>query len=297
MSALSPFSERPSEHEEPREASLNGMRVALLEARMPEELAALVRRHGGEPCSVPAVREERVAGAAAVHDLLERARREAAPILVFSTGVGVAALFAECRALGREGDLREVFRRATAVCRGPKPVAALRREGVEAPVRVRAPYTTGELLNALAGLGVEGRLAVIVHYGERNTPLVEAVAARGARVHELLLYVWRLPEDLEPLRRLVAEIVDGQVGAVVFTSQIQARHLFHVAASMERAGALRDALRSRAVVTAVGPTCARALAALGVPPHVVPENPKMGAMLTALADHVSGTRGGRGPPR
>jgi uroporphyrinogen-III synthase len=114
-------------------------------------------------------------------------------------------------------------------------------------------------------------------------------------VHELLLYVWRLPEDVEPLRRLVAEIVDGQVGAVVFTSQIQARHLFHVAASMDRAGALRDALRSRTVVTAVGPTCARALAALGVPPHVVPENPKMGAMLTALADHVSGTRGGRGP--
>ncbi len=268
------------------------MRVALLEARMPEELAALVRRHGGEPCSVPAVREGRVAGTAAVRDLLERAGHEAAPVLVFSSGVGVAALFAECRALGREGDLREVLRCATIVCRGPKPVAALRREGVDAPVRVRAPYTTAELLEALALLGVEGHLAVIVHYGERNTPLVDAVAARGARVHELLLYAWHLPEDLEPLRRLVAEIVDGQVGAVVFTSQIQARHLFHVAASMEREGALRDALRSRTVVAAVGPTCARALAALGVPPHVVPDNPKMGAMLTALADHM-----GKRPPQ
>ncbi len=262
------------------------MRVALLEARMPEELSALVRRHGGEPCSAPAVREERVAGAVPVRDLLERAGREAAPVLVFSSGVGVAALFAESRTIGREGDLREVLRRATAVCRGPKPVVALKREGVEVPVRVRAPYTTAELLQALAALGVAGRLAVIVHYGERNTPLVRAVAALGARVHELLLYVWRLPEDLRPLRRLVAEIVDGRVGAVVFTSQIQARHLFQVAASMERADALRDALCSRAVVTAIGPTCARALSALGVPPHVVPENPKMGAMLAALADHM-----------
>jgi uroporphyrinogen-III synthase len=78
------------------------MRVALLEARMPEELAALVRRHGGEPCSAPAVREERVAGAAAVRDLLEQAGREAAPVLVCSSGVGVAALFAESRAVGSE---------------------------------------------------------------------------------------------------------------------------------------------------------------------------------------------------
>ena len=38
-------------------SSLNGTRVALLESRMSGELADLVRRHGGEPRCVPAVRE------------------------------------------------------------------------------------------------------------------------------------------------------------------------------------------------------------------------------------------------
>jgi uroporphyrinogen-III synthase len=268
------------------------MRVALLEARMAEELAALVRRHGGEPHCVPAVHEERIGSGAAVDDLLGRASREdAAPILVLSTGVGVAALFDEARALRQEAPLRLLLSRASLVCRGPKPMAALRREGFEPSVRARAPYTTAELVEALALVETRDRLAIIVHYGERNLPLVEAAAARGARVHELLLYEWRLPADLGPLRRLVADIASGEVGAVAFTSQAQARHLFHVATSLERASALREALRARAIVAAVGPTCARALVELGVPPHVVPDNPKMGALVVALAAHVSRLKG------
>jgi uroporphyrinogen-III synthase len=268
-------------------AALSGLKIALLEGRMPEELATLVRRHGGEPYSVPAVREERIASAGAVAGLLDAVGQEASPALVFSTGVGVAALFAEARGLGREPELRALLGRATTICRGPKPVAALQREGIESSVRVRPPYTTTDLVDALALLEVAGRLVAVVHYGERNAQLVDAVAGRGARVRELMLYAWKLPEDLGPLRRLVDEIVDGQIGAVVFTSQIQARHLFQVAGSMDREGALREALRSRAIVAAVGPTCARALVALGVQPHVTPANPKMGAMMSALADHAA----------
>jgi uroporphyrinogen-III synthase len=105
-------------------------------------------------------------------------------------------------------------------------------------------------------------------------------------VHELLLYAWRLPEDLEPLRRVVVEICSGEWGAVVFTSQAQVRHLVEVARSMGRETALVDALRARTIVAAVGPTCAAALAAVGVEPHVVPDHPKMGAMVAALAAHA-----------
>ena len=42
--------------------SLEGARVALLEARMSSELANLVRRYGGEPFGAPAVREEALQG-------------------------------------------------------------------------------------------------------------------------------------------------------------------------------------------------------------------------------------------
>jgi uroporphyrinogen-III synthase len=267
-------------------SDLGGLCVALLEARMPEELSALVRRHGGEPRCVAAVREERVPGDGAVGELLDVAARERDPVVVLSTGAGVAALFAGARALGREGELRGLLGRATTVCRGPKPAAALQREGLAGSVRVAAPYTTAELLDALRPLPLAARLVAILHYGERNQPLVGAVTGHGARVHEVLLYEWRLPEDLAPLRQLVTEICDGRLGAILFTSQVQARHLFAVAGTMGAALALGEALRTRTIVAAVGPTCAAALESLGVRPHVVPANPKMGAAVAALAAFV-----------
>jgi hypothetical protein len=51
--------------------TLAGMRVALLEARMGGELANLIRRAGGEPYSVPAVRESPLEAHDAVEALID----------------------------------------------------------------------------------------------------------------------------------------------------------------------------------------------------------------------------------
>ena len=109
---------------------------------------------------------------------------------------------------------------------------------------------------------------------------------RGARLKEVKLYEWALPETVGRLRLLVHEILDGGVDAVAFTSQIQARHLFHVAREMGLATALARALNDRIIVASVGPTCTAVLRELGVTPHVAPERPKMGPMVTALGEHL-----------
>ena len=66
------------------------------------------------------------------------------------TGVGVAALLREAERLGR---LDEVARRrcesTITVCRGPKPVAVLRRHDVQVGITAAEPHTTTELLQAL----------------------------------------------------------------------------------------------------------------------------------------------------
>src|SRR5919198_5508805 len=160
--------------------ALDGMRIAVLEARMPDTVAALVRRHGGEVSCVPALREEPRANGDEVARWLDALGTEPSPVVILSTGVGVARLFAGACALGRDGELRDLLRRATTVCRGPKPTAALQREGIEASLRVSEPYTTAELLEALSPLELRGRLVAIVHYGEGNVPLVDALARQGA---------------------------------------------------------------------------------------------------------------------
>lgn len=263
-------------------ASLGGRRVALLESRLEEALAAMVRRSGGEPCCVPAVREQRTVLGPALFALLDELETDPAPVFLFTTGVGVAALFDEARAIAREEELWTAVKRATTVCRGPKPVAALHRQGIAASVAVPSPYTTTELLAALAALPVEDRLVTLLHYGEVSVEPARTLCERGARLRELLLYEWALPLDLEPLQQLVRDLIAGRFAAAAFTSQIQARHLVLVAERMGARAALLAALRAGVVVAAVGPTCAAALRALGIEPQVMPENPKMGPMLEAL---------------
>lgn len=48
-----------------------------------------------------------------------------------------------------------------------------------------------------------------------------------------------------------------------------------------------DILNHHVVVAAVGPICSAAVEAAGVVPQVVPHNPKMGPLITALAEHFA----------
>jgi uroporphyrinogen-III synthase len=266
---------------------LNGQRIILFESRLADELSAMVRRSGGEPVCVPALREVRRPAGAQVAALLDRMGQEAAPIFVLFTGVGTKALFEEARALGRGKELHDALQRGITVCRGPKPVAALHREGLAASLKAVAPWTTTELIAALRTQEVEQREVLLLHYGERNHEVAEELQRRGARLSELLLYEWEPAEDPAPLARAVEELIDGRFAAAAFTSQIQGRYLVAAADKAGLRAALLDAFRTRTVVAAVGPTCARALEKLGVPVHVEPDMPKMGPMLTALIGHLT----------
>jgi uroporphyrinogen-III synthase len=269
--------------------TLDGRCILLLESRLRDELTELVRRGGGVPVCVPAVVERPRASGHEVAALLDMlGNGETAPVFIFSTGVGARALFDEARALGRAAELVDAIRRGGSICRGPKAVAALHREGVAATVKARSPFTTVELIEALASLDLGGHPVVLVNYGERNEPLVEALTSQGAVLLELLVYEWAMPEDTAPLARAVDSLIRGDFDAAAFTSQIQARHLMAIASRIGRRNQLVAALRSRVVVAAVGPTCARVLDELGVTPHVVPDPPKMGTMLEALAGRLVG---------
>jgi uroporphyrinogen-III synthase len=260
--------------------SLNGARVALLEARREGELASLVRRHGGEPVCVPALREVETDCGEAAARAIDAAGHDGA-FVVLATGVGLARLLAVADGAGRGDELRKALGRATVVCRGPKPVAVLKREGLTAHVRAPAPHTTRELLGALEALDVRGRDLVYVHDGGGARTVPEWAAARGATVSEVQPYAWALPEDTAALRGLVTEIVEAKVAAVLFTTQVQARHLVAVAHAMGARADLADAFARRVLVGAVGPTTAATLTELGIPAQVVPAQGSMGALVLA----------------
>ena len=269
---------------------LGGARIGLLEARLSSELAELVRREGGEPVCAPSVTEGQLDVTALVPALIDELHRRYVEIVVFLTGAGAASLLEQASAIGALDALVEALAGATTVCRGPKPAVVLRRYGIPVHVNARSPHTTPVLLEVLPEESVRGRGIALLHDGGGNSVLVEALRARGATVEELRTYAWRLPDDLGPIEELIREVLDGRLDAVAFTSQVQVRHLFEVAARMNCSAALRFALHHRTIVGSIGPTCSVALEQFGAPPHVVASPPKMRPLVTAVGEHLAARR-------
>jgi uroporphyrinogen-III synthase len=261
-------------------------RIALLEARMSSELANLIRRAGGNnPLCVPAVQEIPLNSTPEVSAFIDRLTDGSIPIVVFFTGAGAKLLLDMAEQLDRQAALLTALRAATVVCRGSKPSSILKRYDIPVAVSAREPYTTTELLEAMAPLDLVGNTVGIVHYGEYNTLASQKLRARGADLVELCLYAWGLPEDTSPLKNLVKDIIAGCIDTVVFTSQIQVRHLFLMAMELGLSAQLAETLNTQTVVASIGPTCTGALQSYGVTPHVIPEHPKMGHLVKALAEY------------
>jgi len=256
---------------------------------MSGELAALVERNGGTAYSVPAVREIPIEAPEDTVAFVDALVAHKLSVVVFMTGVGAAALFKETEKRGQLEATLAALRAATTVCRGPKPVAVLRRHNVQVDIVAPEPNTTADLMASLKSIELVGKAVGLLHYGERSA-VSEHLRQRGANVTELCLYEWQLPDDVAGLRTLVDEIVGGRVDALAVTSQIQIRHLFQIADERGQSTALTEALNNKVVVAAVGPVCASALRAYGVVPRVQPPHPKMGPMVLALADYFELTR-------
>lgn len=263
-------------------ADFGGARVLLLESRLGAETAAMVARLGGSPVSAPAVAEVDLDADPSIGALAGELNAARDPIVVLLTGVAVTRLFGAAERLGCATALTEALARATTVARGPKPAGALSRRGLTATHTVPSPFTTRDMVATLDSIAVEEREAIVVHYGEPNRPIVESLAARGARVRELMLYEWRLPADVAPLSAAVDALIAGEIPVMAFTSQIQVRHLLDVAGP-GRGDSLLRAINADVLVGAVGPTCAAACTAAGIASPVTPEHPKLAPLLQLLA--------------
>ncbi len=253
---------------------------------MAHELARLVERHGGEPLCVPAVREHHELDAGRADRLISAIAAQSYDIAVFMTGVAVSLLFEIAERIGRRPDLVEGLRGVTTLCRGPKPTAALRGFGVVPTLTARESFTSAEVIDAFAGMELEGRRVLLFHYGERSDSLAETLLARQVVLDEEWLYRWLLPEDTSGLELLVTSIVAGEVDALAVTCQVQFRHLYEIAG---RIGLERDLVRTlneRMTVAAVGPTCHAILQMHGVEVDVMPDHPKMGPLIVALMRHI-----------
>ncbi len=267
-------------------ATLAGKVVAYFEARMQSEMGALVERHGGVPLAAPVLQEVYNTDTPEVSGLIDDICAGRVDIAVLQTGVGTRALFGAADELGRREELLAALDNLTVIARSPKPASVLRRNKVRIDLMPPEPFTSEDLIASIADMELAGREVAVQAYGGPNNLLTRTLRERGANVREVSLYSWGLPDDLTPVRELIAKLDAGQVDAVAFTSQPQVANLLAIAAMSGQEGTVRRCLNSeRVAVASVGPVSTRRLVQNGLKVDVEPEHPHMGNLVLALAEH------------
>ena len=265
---------------------MRAKRIAILESRLGEQLADLVKQRGGVPFHAPALAElpdlEPQKIAALVRSLEEKPPR----LVIFQTGVGTRALFAALDTLGQTQTFLSLLDKTLVAARGPKPTGALRSRGVRIDRSAADPFTTKEVLEAIKDLDLQKTRVIVQRYGVSNTELDRALEARGAQVIEIPTYRWSLPADTQPLENLIGALERGEMHAAVFTNAEQARNLFAVARNLGREDALRAGL-NKILVASIGPVASAALREQEVKVGLESRPPKLGALMSALDSALS----------
>ena len=259
---------------------MKGKRVAILESRLGPEMADLVARRGGVPFHAPALAELPDLDPLAIGALVASLAQSPAKLMVFQTGVGTKALFAATDALGLTEKFRALCEESAVAARGPKPTGALKARKVRIDRSAAYPFTTREILDAIADLDLQGAKVVVQRFGSPNVALDRALEARGAAVIEIPTYRWSLPVDTAPLVALAEALGQGRIDAVVFTNAEQLRNFLKVVPHA------RDAL-NRTLVASIGPVASRALREAGVAVGLEASPPKLRALMGALEAALS----------
>ena len=268
----------------PISRGLTGLQVVSFESRRSAEVAELIRNHGGAPIQAPSMREIPLADQ---HEALAFGETLVAgghDVLILLTGVGTRLLIGTLATRWPKAEVAAALGKLALVCRGPKPIAALKEMSLIPTLVVPEPNTWRDLLAALdRTLPIAGKRVAVQEYGARNEELLAGLRERGAHVVTVPVYGWALPEDTGPLRAAIERVVAGKVDAVLFSSATQIDHVFHVAGEMGAAGTLRDALRGRTVVASIGPITTAALEHHGLAADLQPEHPKIGHLVADVA--------------
>ncbi|WP_448608182.1 uroporphyrinogen-III synthase [Geodermatophilus sp. URMC 60] len=256
---------------------LAGYTVAVTAARRREELGALLARRGARVVYAPAIRIVPLADDAELVAATREVLAQPVDLVVATTGVGFRGWLEAADAW--DLPLVEHLRDTRVLARGPKARGAIRGGGLVdawSPASESSAEVLEHLLSGAEG-PLQGRRIAVQLHGDPLPDFVAALRATGAEVLTVPVYRWVLPEDVEPVRRLVRAVVSGTVDAVTFTSAPAAASLLTVAEELGRRAELVAALGSGVLPVAVGPVTAGPLDAAGIT-SVQPERARLGAL-------------------
>ncbi|MEM1070439.1 MAG: uroporphyrinogen-III synthase, partial [Planctomycetota bacterium] len=261
----------------------NGLQIAALESRRAADMKRLIERSGGVAHVSPSMREVPIEPNRAAIDFAYRLMTGHISIVILMTGVGFRYLI---RSIERHLDQQrflDSLSDVVTICRGPKPVAAMREYGLTPTYRVPEPNTWRELLQTIdERVQISNQIVGLQEYGVTNASLVAGLEARGATVEAVRVYGWDFPEETSHLEENVRALAAGQRDMLLLTSAHQVVNMLRMAEQLNVVDDLRNGLH-QTVIASIGPTTTQMLEECDLHVDLEPAHPKMGHLVAESA--------------
>lgn len=273
----------------PDQSLLCGFTVGVTADRRGDEQTAMLTRLGATVVRGPVIRTLPVGEDDHLREITDALIAEPPDYLVANTGLGIRSWMGLAATWGVEADLRRALEGTRIAARGPKAAAAVGIAGLDVWWRAGDEQLTSVGDRLLAEPLAGRRVAVQLH-GDRRQGLTRLLEGRGARVLELPVYRWTLPDDTGPALRLIDMVCGGAVDAVTFTAGPAVRNFMALADRTRRGRNVLEALNGGVLVACVGPVCAAAAVEEGVEQPRYPQRWRLGPLVRLVQEELLARR-------
>ncbi len=240
------------------------------------EAVDIIEQNGGTALVAPTL-ELQVSNTQSLLDLCKMAGK--LDWLIFTSPTGIISIFKHCK------DLKE---RLNPYCKiaviGPRTENFLKKHGLKSDV-VAEDYTAEGILEIFKGIEIEGKKIGLPTTVAARDKLPNGLEKMGADVFIAEAYRSELPENKDKIHELINCIINGEIDAVTFTSNLTVENLFKIVEE-EKKEEIFDILRNgKIIVAAIGPVTAKPLKMQHIP-VLIPEKYTVKAMLETLNDKL-----------
>lgn len=261
---------------------LAGKKVAVTRPiHQSEEIIDLIESRGGEAILAPTI-EIVPSNSPEINKFIDDVMENKFSYLVFLSVNSIKCLLDQVK----NREICDVFiqslDKAKILCIGEKTRKALQETGVVSSVTDN--QTTEGVIQSL-GEDLKGDHIGIPRSSLADNSLRKVLEAKGAKVTEITAYNTRVPNDLEPVVKLIKEISIGSVYAVTFTSSSTAENMLAIAQKEGLGGEIEIWLR-KTLVVAIGPKTRQTIEDLGIHVDVVPSTFSIESMIDELVEYT-----------
>ncbi|MCA9472925.1 MAG: uroporphyrinogen-III synthase [Nitrospirales bacterium] len=269
-------------------SGFDGLVVAAFESRMATEMTRLIERHGGKPLVAPSMQEIPLEENPRALAFGEQLLGEQFDLVILLTGVGTRSLVQVLQTKFSLDSIQEALGQTMLAARGPKSVTALKEINLTPKIVVPEPNTWRDVLESVRTFypdGMQGLHIAVQEYGATNLELLEALRKQGATVTPVPVYRWAFPDDIEPLRGLLRNIIERKVDVILVTNAVQIEHAVKVLEETHEVDAFRQALKHM-VVASIGYITSERLKQYGFAIDLEPTRAKMGILVKETSEQV-----------